>query len=154
MDENAQQKNTLTPSVIRSWKRFAVLVIFSSMVPLLLVAPESRGTESAIQSPQLAGARDAKLRDEEIREQMIVISRQLGVNCLSCHETENFASAKKLEFRVAKDHMRLVQMLIDNGFNGQSGSPKADCYMCHRGVLKPPFKEPHDPMIMSKPKKK
>ena len=93
-----------------------------------------------------------KAEDEEMRRAMIQISRQLGVNCTACHNTKNFASAEKMEFRVAKEHMRLTQVLIDNGMNGKDKRPKADCYMCHRGVLKPDYKEPFDPMTMEREK--
>jgi len=102
--------------------------------------------ESHSQAPQLAGAQRTKMSDEEIRKQMLTISRQLGVSCLACHETENFAANKKIEYRVAKEHMRLVQVLIDNGMDGQGNRPKADCFMCHRGTLKPAYKEPMDPL--------
>lgn len=140
MEETAQQKNIFL--------RFSLLVLATTIIGALFSLPPGFS-----QSPQLAGARDAKARDEEVREQMIVISRQLGVNCLTCHETDNFASNKKREFRVSKDHMRIVQVLIDNGFNGQNGQPKADCYMCHLGQLKPNYIEPHDPVLLGKPKK-
>jgi hypothetical protein len=40
----------------------------------------------------------------------------------------------------------LRQLLIDNGFDGKRG-PKADCYMCHRGDLKPKYKEKVDPIL-------
>jgi hypothetical protein len=93
-----------------------------------------------------------KKDDEEMRRSMVVISRQLGVNCTTCHNTKNFASAEKVEFRVAKDHMRLTQVLIDNGMDGKDKRPKADCFMCHRGTLKPDYKEPFDPMTMEKEK--
>lgn len=127
----------------RSYDLFKFLILLGLALagPLIFAAPNS---------PQLTGAQDVRLRDEEVREQMIVISRQLGVNCLTCHETNNFASDKKNEFKVAKEHMKLVQVLIDNGMNGHGGSPKADCYMCHRGVLKPDYREPHDPILMGK----
>ena len=95
-----------------------------------------------------------KKDDEEMRRTMVVISRQLGVNCTTCHNTKNFASAEKVEFKVAKEHMRLTQVLIDNGMNGKDKRPMADCYMCHRGQLKPNYKEPFDPMTMEKEKVK
>ncbi len=85
----------------------------------------------------------AKIKSEEelMRETMIVISRQLGVNCTTCHNPENFKSDQKMEFKVAKEHMKLTQLLIDSGMDGKKG-PKATCYMCHRGELKPKYQEP------------
>lgn len=93
-----------------------------------------------------------KSDEEEMRRTMIQISRQLGVECTACHNTKNFRSAEKVEFRIAKEHMRITQMLIDNGFDGREKRPKADCFMCHRGVMKPPYKEPFDPMTMENQK--
>lgn len=107
-------------------------------------------TDSWGQSSQLAAAKVAKLRDEQVRESMLAMSRQLGVNCLTCHENENFTTDKKREFKIAKDHLRLVQVLIDAGMNGTATGPKADCYLCHRGELKPAFQEPIDPLVMKK----
>lgn len=141
MDESAQQRNSLP--------RFIILGLSSLVLGLLLVTEPSQS-----QSSQLAGARDLKMSDEQMRQQMIVISRQLGVNCLTCHETDNFKSDKKREFKVSKDHMRIVQVLIDNGMNGSAGMPKADCYMCHRGHLKPAYQETYDPLTMGKAKSK
>lgn len=141
MDESAQQRNILQRSIILG-TCVAVLGLMFFSEPGLS------------QSSQLAGARELKLRDEQVREQMIVISRQLGVNCLTCHETDNFKSDKKSEFKISKDHMRIVQVLIDNGMNGVGGQPKADCYMCHRGELKPAYKENFDPLTMGRAKKK
>ena len=86
-----------------------------------------------------------KTEDELVRENMLSISRQLGVTCNSCHISENFKSDKKMEFKVAKEHMKLTQILIDSGMDGKRG-PKATCYMCHRGEAKPPYKEPLPPM--------
>ncbi|MBO9667238.1 MAG: photosynthetic reaction center cytochrome c subunit [Bdellovibrio sp.] len=80
-------------------------------------------------------------KEEKIREEMVVISRELGVTCTECHNVQNFASSEKKTFRVGKDHMKLTQMLKDNGFDGKKG-PMATCYMCHRGKLSPDYKEP------------
>lgn len=86
-----------------------------------------------------------KLQEQEIRQNMIVISRQLGVTCTSCHKTDNFKSNELSNFKVAQEHMKITQLLIDSGFNGDK-APKADCYMCHRGKLKPDYIEKVDPM--------
>lgn len=131
-----------------SSRRLLVLVLSASILTALMLSGPSARTQSA----QLAGARDAKLRDQEVRAQMIVISRQLGVNCLTCHDNTNFASDKKREFKVSREHMKLVQVLIDAGLNGHGASPKADCYLCHRGKLKPDHREPFDPLTMGKAK--
>lgn len=81
---------------------------------------------------------------------MIVMTRQLGTICLNCHNNSDFTSSEKLNYKIAKEHIRLTQILIDNGMNGLNGQPKADCYMCHRGQLKPSYREPFDPITMKK----
>lgn len=79
--------------------------------------------------------------EEQIREQMITISRELGVTCTECHKVTNFADGSKKTFKVSLDHMKLTQMLKENGMDGKKG-PEATCYMCHRGKLRPDYKEP------------
>ena len=95
-----------------------------------------------------------KAQSQEYREYMVTISRQLGVTCAACHDTGNFTSDIKIPFKLAKDHMRLVQVLIDGGMDGQKGHPKADCYLCHRGKLHPDYKEPIDPLTLKNKKLK
>jgi hypothetical protein len=125
-------------------KRFIVLSFFALLVTLLLAAPQSFSQN----------AKTLKANDEAYREYMVTISRQLGVTCNACHNQNNFTSNEKVPFRIAKEHIRLTQMLIDSGMNGVKCEPKADCYMCHRGQLKPNYKEPIDPMTMNKTKAK
>lgn len=126
------------------WTRLFVTFGIALGVPLLIVSvPGYSQSVKALQAD-----------DEEMRRSMVVISRQLGVDCTACHNPKNFASAEKASFKVAKDHMRLTQLLIDNGMDGKDKRPKADCYMCHRGTMHPKYKEPFDPMTMEKEKPK
>jgi hypothetical protein len=121
------------------------------IVPLLLIAPQIsiHYPQAEAQSPQRI-----KAQEEEIRQQMIVMSRHLGVTCTTCHKTENFQSDEIPAFKVAKAHIKLTQALIDNGFDGSAKDrPKADCYMCHRGQLMPDYKERLDPMRKESTKK-
>ncbi len=80
-------------------------------------------------------------KEEQIREQMITISRELGVTCTECHKITNFTDGSKKSYKVGLEHMKLTQMLKENGMDGKKG-PTATCYMCHRGKLMPDFKEP------------
>lgn len=80
-------------------------------------------------------------KEEHIREQMVTISREIGVTCTECHNVQNFASDEKKSFKVGLEHMKITQMLKDNGFDGKKG-PESTCYMCHRGKLRPDFKGP------------
>lgn len=108
------------------------LVVFGAAVFVIMLILSPKGhTESASK---------IKVKEEQVRKEMIVISRQLGVTCTECHNVQNFASDEKKLFKVAKDHMRIVETLRGNGFDGKKG-PEATCYMCHQGELKPDYKE-------------
>lgn len=85
--------------------------------------------------------------EEKIREEMIVISRELGVTCNECHNVQNFKSDTKKSFKVSLEHMKLTRMLSENGLDGKKG-PKATCYMCHRGKLMPEYKEPQNSKVV------
>jgi len=103
---------------------------FSVILPLfalLTLAPSARAAETA---KQIISS------EEHMRELMVEMSKQLGVTCTACHNTENFKSDRKDTFKIAKEHMKLTQLLIDNGLDGKK-ERKADCYMCHRGQLSP-----------------
>lgn len=80
-------------------------------------------------------------KEETIRENMIRISRELGVTCATCHNVQNFKSSDMQTYKVSKEHMKITQMLKENGFDGKKG-PAANCFMCHRGKLMPDYKEP------------
>ena len=78
---------------------------------------------------------ELKLREEEIRKQMLQISKELGVTCTDCHSTSNWKDGSKPLFKVALDHMKIVDLLKQGGMNGKNKTPEASCYMCHRGQL-------------------
>ena len=82
-----------------------------------------------------------KQTEEEIRQEMIVISRQLGVTCNECHHIKNFKDASKRSYQIALKHIKVVELLKLNGFSGSSNEPEASCYTCHKGKLKFQFKE-------------
>lgn len=130
---NTQDPQSNPPNYL---KRCLVILFFAITIPLLLMAPEQSQSQSA---------KSVKAEDEAMREYMVVISRQLGVTCTTCHDTGNFRKGDIKEYKVAKEHMKLTQVLIDGGMDGKKG-PKADCYMCHRGTMKPAYKEPINPM--------
>jgi hypothetical protein len=118
--------------------RLFIVLTVALTVPVLFLAPHSFS-----QSPAAL-----KNEQEEMRQVMITLSRQLGVTCTSCHVENNYSSDKMVTFKLAKEHMRLTQLLIDNGMDGKRG-PKADCFMCHRGKLKPDHVEKVNPITQS-----
>lgn len=77
--------------------------------------------------------------DLKKRQEMIDISRQLGVTCTHCHDVKNLRSGKKRTHKIALEHMRITKWLDRKGFKGK---PKGTCYMCHRGQPVPDYKEP------------
>ncbi|MBS1970877.1 MAG: hypothetical protein JSU04_11245 [Bdellovibrionales bacterium] len=108
------------------------LVVFGAAIFIIMMILSPKGyTESASK---------IKTSEDKVRQDMIVISRQLGVTCSECHNVQNFTSDEKKSFKVAKDHMRIVETLRTSGFDGKKG-PEASCYMCHQGELRPDYKE-------------
>lgn len=77
-----------------------------------------------------------KLKEQEVRDQMIEISKQLGVTCNECHNVSNFTDSSKSTFKVAREHIKIVSLLKQNGFDGKK-STEASCYICHQGHLNP-----------------
>ncbi|MBX2987124.1 MAG: hypothetical protein KF802_04430 [Bdellovibrionaceae bacterium] len=112
----------------------SIFLTFSALALILLVTPAAQ-TESV---------RDIKAGDAQVREQMLQITKELGTTCTQCHNVNDFKHPGKAEFGVAAKHMKLVAVMKANGFDGRGG-PEANCYMCHRGALKPPAKMPAAP---------
>lgn len=79
--------------------------------------------------------------EDQVRAQMLVISRQLGVTCNECHDVQNFKDGSKKNYQIGREHIQLVELLRGHGLDGKK-EPQADCYMCHRGKLMPDYKEP------------
>lgn len=79
--------------------------------------------------------------EEQIREEMINLSREIGVTCNECHSLRDFKDSSKKSYKIGKEHMKITQLLREKNFDGKNG-PKATCYMCHRGKLVPDFVEP------------
>lgn len=81
-----------------------------------------------------------KTREDQVREQMLQITKELGTTCTECHSVSNFKDGSKEAFKVAAKHLKIVSLLRDNGFDGKAG-PEATCFMCHRGQMKPAYKQ-------------
>lgn len=121
-------------------KRF--LLLFFIGLTALAALIESRSIELLpYSSANAQSAVDLKKSEEQVRAEMIKISEELGLTCLDCHNTNNFTSDEKRNFKIAQEHIKITEMLRQNGFDGKLG-PEASCYMCHRGVLKPPYLDP------------
>ncbi|MCB0369886.1 MAG: photosynthetic reaction center cytochrome c subunit [Bdellovibrionales bacterium] len=95
----------------------------------------------SVYSSQAQVPKKIKATEEEIRSQMLTISRQLGVTCSECHNIKNFTDSSKPSFKISLKHMKMVELLRQNGYSGQ-GEPEISCYTCHKGSLKFTYKEP------------
>lgn len=76
---------------------------------------------------------------DKYRAEMLKISRQLGVDCTYCHNTQNYRDSSKKAFQIGLQHMEMIDML-NNKFKN-SFKDKVDCYMCHKGQAIPDYKE-------------
>lgn len=107
----------------------SIFYTLAATVLVLLLAPTAQ-TESA---------QKLKSDEEAVREEMLRITRELGTTCTECHKTSDFTNGEKKSFRIGAKHMKLVTAMKAAGFDGKDG-PEANCFMCHRGELRPPAK--------------
>jgi hypothetical protein len=74
-------------------------------------------------------------KDEELtRIRMVQMARELGVTCAECHSPKNWKDDSKANFKIARDHIKTVEVLKNVGYDGKK-YPEASCYMCHQGHL-------------------
>ncbi len=71
-------------------------------------------------------------------------SRALGVSCGHCHNTDNFPSDEKQKKEIAREMVRMGNMISEKlkAIRGLSEKPIVNCITCHRGELKPAFRMP------------
>lgn len=88
----------------------------------------------------------------EMKEKMMMWSRQLGVTCVHCHSIDNFKDDKKPSFKTALKHDKMVKVLQEDVFNdrdaGKELKVKVQCFMCHRGLQWPEYIE--QPNVLTK----
>lgn len=111
--------------------------LFLQLIFLFLAMPQ---WVSSLNFAHAESAKDIKSKEAETRQYMVTISRQLGVTCTECHNMKNLADSSMKSFQVAKDHMKIVELLKTSGMDGKNG-PEASCYMCHQGNTKINYKE-------------
>lgn len=100
------------------------------VIMLMVLLPHGAFTQTRVKSPS-----EIRLREEEIREQMLQISKELGVACTECHITSNWRDGSKNSFKVAAEHLKLVE-LLKTKMDGKGKNLEANCFMCHRGQLR------------------
>ena len=71
-------------------------------------------------------------------------SRALGISCGHCHNTDNFLSDEKEKKEIAREMVRMGNMISQKitTIKGLSERPIVNCTTCHRGELKPAFRMP------------
>lgn len=79
--------------------------------------------------------------DVAMRKWMLEISRQLGVTCTHCHNVKDFKDNSKEAYKVAKNHISIVEWLNKDGFYKDRRGTQVNCYVCHRGKAQPDYKE-------------
>lgn len=78
--------------------------------------------------------------DVAMRKWMLEISRELGVTCTHCHNTKDFKDNSKDEYKVALNHIKIVEWLEKDGFYKDRRNTQVSCFMCHRGQPVPDYK--------------
>lgn len=82
-------------------------------------------------APLSLKSKTEKDADLKMREQMVQMSKELGVTCAYCHNPENFKDAKNKKFKIALEHLKITQLLnSEKAFNRK---PLITCYSCHQG---------------------
>ena len=65
----------------------------------------------------------------------------LGVRCMHCHDTQNFASDDKSEKRITREMSNMVRDINEKYLKSIQGlkseRPVVNCTTCHRGQVKP-----------------
>jgi hypothetical protein len=82
-------------------------------------------------APLQLNSKTEKDADLKLREQMVQMSKELGVTCAYCHNSENFKEAKNKNFKIALEHLKITNML--NSEKAFHGKPMITCYSCHQG---------------------
>ena len=79
---------------------------------------------------------------KELMDEMKDFAFHLGTRCWFCHEGEgddlstfNFASDKKPQKGITRDHIRMTRQINQNFFDG--GDATVSCNTCHQGETKP-----------------
>ncbi len=115
------------------WLRTLVILVFALTSMQSATATDHEGSTSPAEKKPIFD------KDLARREEMLVMSRQLGVTCNHCHDPANFRDGKLKNFQIAKEHMRVVEFI--NSAKGWNSKPKVDCYTCHKGSAKFDYKE-------------
>ncbi len=119
------------------YKKILVMMVF--LITASVIARHY--LEISYSTAKADSAQSLKRSEESIREEMLTISRQLGVTCTECHDVQNFKNDDKKAYKIGLEHIKLVEVMRNHGMDGKKG-PEATCYMCHRGKIRPDYKEP------------
>lgn len=102
---------------------------------------EFGATSALAQKPESSGPKaltpnQVKKKEDEIRKQMLQISKDLGVTCSYCHNVSNWKEDLKSEWKIAAEHLKMVEAMRSFTMNGKEKINETGCYLCHRGEAK------------------
>jgi hypothetical protein len=80
----------------------------------------------------------ADISKAELKREMKLMTKSLGVKCDYCHRTDirDYATDEIEEKVIAREMMRMVERINLEHFTWE-GAPEATCFMCHRGDREP-----------------
>jgi hypothetical protein len=133
-----------------SMKKLFILILLLS--PPIFVSASDSSIAKTVKTENHSKAEDHPKADvvtrseQEVRDEMLLWSRQLGVTCVYCHDLENFKNPAKETFKISLKHSEMVKVLQQEVFQdrdrGNKIKVKVECYMCHRGLERPEYREP------------
>lgn len=112
--------------------RLALVVTMGFLIAGVLTLDAQRGRP--VQAPsKFKNIRVLKgMSDAEIQETMKLWGKQVGLDCVDCHDPGDYATDQKDEKKTARLMYQMVQALNQQEFFKTTGR-KADCFLCHKG---------------------
>jgi cytochrome c553 len=99
---------------------------------------EMSPAESVFKNVQLPGLKPMRA-GQFVRAMNQGYARSLGVSCVHCHVTSDWASDDKAPKVIARSMIRMTNQLTQQirAFPAVSQTATVTCTTCHRGVVKP-----------------
>jgi hypothetical protein len=113
-----------------------IVPVLAFLLPLCAQekAPETRNTPKK-QQPNPTNLKVLKVATgPEIVQVMRTFTAGLGVQCIYCHVQGNFAADENPKKEVARQMIRMSQVINSNFPDGKM---RVTCYTCHRGEAEP-----------------
>jgi hypothetical protein len=132
--------------VLEQLKRISAIVLAAAVLASTAACGRSETADDAVLPAKQPGiARlpseftnlevlPADITKDELKREMKLMTRSLGVKCDYCHRTdiEDYATDEIDEKVVARKMMRMVERINRQHFTWPE-APEATCFMCHHG---------------------